>query len=223
VTDEKEITCIICPIGCKILVNAEKTRFKILKGNKCKKGVEYARNEVFDPRRVVTSSVLVKEGEWLLVSVKSTRPIPKETTKTITHRVTNCSCCNGTLQHKRVRTFFEEDIPLPTQKTVTKYHVWSGYCKVCLKQTSAINIPSKCVVLGSNVRKYVCTLSIVSRLSHSQIQDHLKDVFDFQVSIGEIGNILEKEANNLRPEYQRLKQSIQKQMNHNNLLLKDKY
>jgi len=36
-------------------------------------------------------------------------------------------------------------------------------------------------------------------------------VFDFQVSIGEIGNILEKEANNLRPEYQRLKQSIQKQ------------
>jgi len=172
--------------------------------------LEQIQNKLFGKKPIVKSNIKTQKRKDRDIA-SYTRPIPKETTKTITHRVTNCSCCNGTLQHKRVRTFFEEDIPLPTQKTVTKYHVWSGYCKVCLKQTSAINIPSKCVVLGSNVRKYVCTLSIVSRLSHSQIQDHLKDVFDFQVSIGEIGNILEKEANNLRPEYQRLKQSIQKQ------------
>ena len=75
---EKEITCIVCPIGCKILVRSEETRLDILKGNKCKKGVEYARNEVFDPRRMLTSSVLVKGGEWSLVSVKSTHPVPKE-------------------------------------------------------------------------------------------------------------------------------------------------
>ena len=77
-TTEKEITCIVCPIGCKILVRSEETRLDILKGNKCKKGVEYARNEVFDPRRMLTSSVLVKGGEWSLVSVKSTHPVPKE-------------------------------------------------------------------------------------------------------------------------------------------------
>lgn len=56
----------------------EGKRLAVLKGNKCKKGIEYARNEVFDPRRMLTSSVLVEGGEWLLVSVKSTNPIPKD-------------------------------------------------------------------------------------------------------------------------------------------------
>lgn len=77
-TAEKNITCIVCPIGCKILVRIDGTRFKVLEGNKCKKGVEYARNEALDPRRMLTTSVLVENGEWPLVSVKSSQPVPKE-------------------------------------------------------------------------------------------------------------------------------------------------
>jgi len=109
------------------------------------------------------------------------------------------------------KSFFEEDIPLPIQKTVIKHEVEIGYCTSCRKQTSGIFIPSKKTILGNNVRKYVCILSMANRMSHSQIQDHLNDVFDLSISIGEIGNIFAKEANNLRPEYQRLKKSIQKQ------------
>ena len=75
---EQEITCIVCPIGCKILVRATEDQFELLDGNKCKKGIEYARDEALDPRRMLTSSVLVKNGEWPLVSVKSSKPIPKE-------------------------------------------------------------------------------------------------------------------------------------------------
>ena len=75
---EKEITCIVCPIGCKILVRTDGTRFEVLEGNKCKKGLEYARNEALDPRRMLTTSVLVKNGDWPLASVKSSRPIQKE-------------------------------------------------------------------------------------------------------------------------------------------------
>jgi len=77
-TNEKEITCIVCPIGCKILVKLDGTQFEILDGNKCKKGIEYARNEALDPRRMLTTSVLVENGEWPLVSVKSSQPVPKE-------------------------------------------------------------------------------------------------------------------------------------------------
>jgi len=77
-TNEKEITCIICPIGCKISVRIDGKRLEVCKGNKCKKGIEYARSEALDPRRVLTSSVLVKNGEWPLVSVKSSSPIPKD-------------------------------------------------------------------------------------------------------------------------------------------------
>ena len=75
---EKEITCIVCPIGCKILVRTDGTRFEVLRGSKCKKGIEYARNEALDPRRMLTTSVLVKNGDWPLVCVKSSQPIPKE-------------------------------------------------------------------------------------------------------------------------------------------------
>ena len=77
-TGEKEITCIICPIGCKILVRMDGSKLEVMRGYKCKKGIEYARNEVLDPRRMLTTSVLVKNGDWPLVSVKSSQPIPKE-------------------------------------------------------------------------------------------------------------------------------------------------
>ena len=75
---EKEITCIVCPIGCKILVRMDGSKLEVLRGYKCKKGIEYARNEALDPRRMLTTSVLVKNGDWPLVSVKSSQPIPKE-------------------------------------------------------------------------------------------------------------------------------------------------
>ncbi len=136
------------------------------------------------------------------------RSIPRQITETKPHPVGACSHCHGILKRKSVKVFFEEDIPLPIQKNVIKHEVEVGYCTVCKKQSSGIPIPSKKAVLGENVKKYVCILSITNRLSHTQIQDHLKDVFDLSVSIGEIGNILQTEADNLRPEYQALKESV---------------
>jgi len=75
---EKEITCIVCPIGCKIIVKTDGSFCEILSGNKCKRGVEYAISEALDPRRMLTTSVLVNNGDWPLVSVKSSKPVPKE-------------------------------------------------------------------------------------------------------------------------------------------------
>jgi CxxC motif-containing protein len=76
--NEKEVTCIVCPIGCRILVKTDGTYFKLINGNKCKRGIEYARSEALDPRRALATSVLVKGGEWPLVSVKTSYPIPKD-------------------------------------------------------------------------------------------------------------------------------------------------
>ncbi len=75
---QKRITCIVCPLSCKILVKTNKKRIELVHGNKCKKGIEYARSEALDPRRMLTSTVLVKYGEWPLVSVKSSKPVPKD-------------------------------------------------------------------------------------------------------------------------------------------------
>lgn len=76
--NEKEITCIVCPIGCKILVKTDGKKFELVDGNKCKSGIDYARSETLDPRRILASSVLVKNGLWPLVSVKTNKPVPKD-------------------------------------------------------------------------------------------------------------------------------------------------
>ncbi|MBN2065985.1 MAG: DUF1667 domain-containing protein [Candidatus Thermoplasmatota archaeon] len=81
--DEKEITCIVCPIGCKILVRRNGTLCELVEGNKCKRGAEYARSEALDPRRMLTSSISVIGGKWPLVSVKTTKPIPKDNIFTV--------------------------------------------------------------------------------------------------------------------------------------------
>jgi len=76
--NKKEITCIICPIGCKIIVNMNGTKIDVIDGYKCKRGIEYANSEALDPKRVLTSTILVKNGNWPLVSVKTKKPVPKE-------------------------------------------------------------------------------------------------------------------------------------------------
>lgn len=76
--NEKEITCTVCPIGCKIFVRTDGSKFELVGGNKCKQGVDYARSEALNPRRMLATSVLVNGGCWPLVSVKSSKPVPKE-------------------------------------------------------------------------------------------------------------------------------------------------
>lgn len=75
---EREITCIVCPIGCKILVKSDGNKADVLSGNKCKQGIDYAINEALNPCRVLTTSMLVRGGEWPLVSVKASKPVPKD-------------------------------------------------------------------------------------------------------------------------------------------------
>ena len=169
--------------------------------------LEQIKNKLFGKKPIVHLVTQKKDGRERDV-FSYQRPIPNNVTKISVHPITNCIHCNQKLQKKSMRIFFEEDVPLPIQKSVIKHEVEIGYCNVCKRQSSGIAIPSKKSVLGERVKKYVCILSIVNRLSHTQIQGHLKDVFSFSISIGEIGNILETEANNLRPAYQTLKESV---------------
>jgi len=75
---EREFICIICPNGCRIKVDYEGTNIKNIKGDECPKGKEYVKNEITNPLRVFTGSVLVENGDFSLVSVKTSVPIPKK-------------------------------------------------------------------------------------------------------------------------------------------------
>ena len=72
----REITCICCPLGCRLQVEEEHP--ERVSGNSCPRGAQYGKNEVTDPRRTVTASVPVTGGAHSMVSVKTSREIPKD-------------------------------------------------------------------------------------------------------------------------------------------------
>ena len=77
----RELTCIGCPLGCALTVTMEegtKNPDKItVTGNTCPRGEAYAKKEVTDPTRIVTSSVKVEGGVLAKASVKTASDIPK--------------------------------------------------------------------------------------------------------------------------------------------------
>ncbi len=80
---EREFTCIICPNGCRIKVEYEGTNINNIKGDECPKGKDYVKNEITNPLRVFTGSLLVENGDFSLVIVKTSVPIPKKYLKKI--------------------------------------------------------------------------------------------------------------------------------------------
>lgn len=75
---KRELVCIGCPLGCPLTVEIEGTEVVSVTGNTCKRGDVYARKEVTNPTRIVTSSVKVEGGVLAAVSVKTKEDIPKE-------------------------------------------------------------------------------------------------------------------------------------------------
>ena len=72
-----EITCINCPVGCRLTVEMENGQVVSVTGNTCTRGVTYAKQECVDPLRMVTAVVHV-EGSAVPLSVKTKTPIPKK-------------------------------------------------------------------------------------------------------------------------------------------------
>lgn len=71
------LTCIGCPMGCSLTVEMEGKTVVSVTGNGCRIGDRYARKELTDPTRIVTSTVKVRGGRMAVVSVKTARDIPK--------------------------------------------------------------------------------------------------------------------------------------------------
>jgi len=75
--ETRELTCICCPMGCQLKVELEGDEVISLTGNTCPRGDVYGRKEVVDPTRIVTSTVVVKNGDKARLSVKTANDIPK--------------------------------------------------------------------------------------------------------------------------------------------------
>ena len=74
---EQTVTCINCPVGCRMTVTlSDAGEFISVSGNTCPRGAAYARQECTLPERMITAVIPV-EGSPVPLSVKTAQPVPK--------------------------------------------------------------------------------------------------------------------------------------------------
>lgn len=71
---EKEFICIVCPKGCRIKVDNKGN----ISGYTCLRGLNYVKEELTCPKRMLTSTVKVSNRKDTYVSVKTSSSIPKD-------------------------------------------------------------------------------------------------------------------------------------------------
>lgn len=71
------ITCIVCPMGCSLVVTKTDDGYKV-EGNTCKRGEKYGVEELTNPKRVITSTVKLEKSYLNLLPVKTQDSIPKD-------------------------------------------------------------------------------------------------------------------------------------------------
>ena len=71
-----QLYCTVCPNQCLMEVSTQEKEIMV-KGNRCARGLDFAKQETVCPVRVLTSTVLGAEtGGWVLVPVRSRNAIP---------------------------------------------------------------------------------------------------------------------------------------------------
>ena len=70
----RDLTCIICPRGCHLHIDDDLN----VTGNSCPRGAVYAKQEVLDPRRTLTTTVKIDSKHLRVCPVKSADALPKD-------------------------------------------------------------------------------------------------------------------------------------------------
>ena len=74
---KRKITCVVCPKGCQMVAEQIDADWQI-SGHSCPRGEKHALSEITNPVRSLTSTVRVSNRTDTMVSVKSDRPVAKE-------------------------------------------------------------------------------------------------------------------------------------------------
>src|SRR4030042_5014806 len=75
---EKKFICVRCPRGCEIQTTIDGYEIVHIEGNVCKLGREYVNDEITDPKRIITTTIKVKNGKSPLVPVWTDNPVHKD-------------------------------------------------------------------------------------------------------------------------------------------------
>ncbi len=69
----RELVCIVCPRGCELSISDD----LVVTGNKCPRGEVYAKKELTNPTRTVTSTIKISGSSISNVPVKTDKEIDK--------------------------------------------------------------------------------------------------------------------------------------------------
>ena len=72
-----DMTCIVCPLGCRMEVEYEGKVISQVVGNGCKRGVKYAEEEITAPVRTVTTTITILGSHVKRLPVKTSAPVDK--------------------------------------------------------------------------------------------------------------------------------------------------
>lgn len=73
----QELICIVCPRGCQLKAEVENGKLTFIEGNTCARGKTYALNELTNPTRMITSTVVIESEELKRLPVMTDKPISK--------------------------------------------------------------------------------------------------------------------------------------------------
>ena len=78
-TETKTLTCIKCPRGCQVVATLDDGQALCISGNSCKRGEAYAKSELTNPVRTVTTTVpVIGSPTEKMISVKTSHDVPKD-------------------------------------------------------------------------------------------------------------------------------------------------
>lgn len=75
--ETRNLTCIVCPMGCSLSVTLDGKEVTDVKGNTCPRGAKYAVAECTAPVRTLTTTVKTSKP-FVMLPVKSAAALPKE-------------------------------------------------------------------------------------------------------------------------------------------------
>lgn len=77
-SQEERLVCVVCPIGCTLTVKSDVSgKEHVIAGFRCRRGLDYARTELTDPRRVLTATLATTDSALRRLPVKTAGTIPK--------------------------------------------------------------------------------------------------------------------------------------------------
>lgn len=76
--NQKELVCIVCPVGCRLIVEKSSEGNLTVSGNNCVRGIKYGLNEATNPTRVLPTTIKIKNGLLSRLPVRTAEAIPKD-------------------------------------------------------------------------------------------------------------------------------------------------